>query len=217
MNKSELLEILNNLDCEEISLSQLKTLYITNNKNYNNFYVYVFYKNLEVMYVGQTTNLRKRFINHFRKNEYEDWKSEITKVEVFELESYSEMMGLESKLIDTLKPTYNRKEQLPRLQLKDEYDSYFLSKEELFQMIEPMEIKYSDILLELEKFVELSIDKIVIVDWIRENFYDEDTKQQTINTCYDNIKSDILNLCSKYNYTLISKRGKGNKAYIQKQ
>ena len=92
MKKSELLEILNNLECEEISLSQLKTLYITNNKNYNNFYVYVFYKNLKVMYVGQTTNLRKRFTNHFRKSEYEDWKSDITKVEIFELDSYSEMM-----------------------------------------------------------------------------------------------------------------------------
>lgn len=72
MKKSDLLELLNNLECEDITLSQLKTLYITNNKNYTNFYVYVFYKNLEVMYVGQTTNLRKRFINHFIDKLYED-------------------------------------------------------------------------------------------------------------------------------------------------
>ena len=215
MKKLDLLEILNNLECENITLSELKKLYITNNKNYTNFYVYVFYRNLKVMYVGQTTNLRKRFVNHFRDNEYEDWKSEITKVEVFELDSYSEMMGLESRLIDTLNPTFNIKEQLPRLELKDSYDSYYLSKEELLQLIKPIEIKYSDILNKLEEIMSNEIDKLVIKDWLMCEFYTE-SNRQTIGTCYDNIKSDILNLCTKYNYTLISKRGKGNKAYIQK-
>ena len=124
-------------------------------------------------------------------------------------------MGLESRLINTLNPMYNRKEQLPRLELKYTYESYYLSKEELLQLIKPMEIKYSDILNKLEDVMINGIDELTIKDWLIYEFYTE-SNRQTINTCYDNIKSDILNLCDKYNYTLISKRGKGNKAYIQR-
>lgn len=215
MERTDLLKILNNIEDEDISLSQLKTLYIANNKNYNNFYVYIFYKDIEVLYVGQTTNLRKRFVNHFRKNEHEYWKDEITKVEIFELESYSEMMGFESYLIDNLLPVYNKKEHLKNLNVKIDYDSYFLSKEELFKLIEPIETKYSDILNKLEEIMIDGIEKVILKDWLVDEFYKE-SSDKTVGNCYDNIKNKIVDLCSKYNYKLVSKRGNGNKSYIIK-
>lgn len=215
MKRTDLLKILNDIDDEDISLYQLKTLYMTNDKTYNNFYVYVFYKDIEILYVGQTTNLRKRFINHFRKNEYEYWKDEITKVEIFELKSYSEMMGFESYLIDSLCPIHNKKEHLKYLNLNIDHDSYFLSKDEIFKLIEPLEIKYSDILNRLEEIMIDGIDKVILKDWLMEEFY-KDSAHQTVKTCYDNIKNKVIDLCSKYNYELVSKRGKGNKSYIIK-
>lgn len=215
MKKEELIKIINNMECEDITLSHLKSLFITTNKNYDNFYVYIFYKESDVMYVGQTTNLRKRFINHFRDMEYEIWKSEITKVEIFELDTYSKMMSLESRFIDILSPIYNKKEHLPSINLNSNYNSYYMSKEELMEFIQPTEIKYSDILDKLEEAMNNGIDRIILKDWLECEFY-FNSNQQTINTCYDNIKQKILNLCSKYNYILISKRGKGNKSYIEK-
>ena len=56
MDKIELIGILNTIECNDITLSQLKNIFVANNKNYKNFHVYVFYKNSEVLYIGQTTN-----------------------------------------------------------------------------------------------------------------------------------------------------------------
>ena len=61
------------------------------------------------------------------------------------------------------------------------------------------------------------IDKLVMVDWIREKFYEKDTKQDTINKCFTNIKKEIIKLCNSKGYELISKRGKGNKAYLNRK
>lgn len=78
------------------------------------------------------------------------------------------------------------------------------------------EVKEKDIVVKLHKEMYTKVDKIILVDWIRENFYDKNTKQETINTCYKNIKAEILKLCELNGYNLVSKRGKGNKAYIEK-
>ena len=40
MKRIELIEILNYLDCDDISFNQLKKLFVANNKNYKNFHVY---------------------------------------------------------------------------------------------------------------------------------------------------------------------------------
>ena len=79
------------------------------------------------------------------------------------------------------------------------------------------EVKEKDIIVKLHKEMFAKVDKIVLVDWIRENFYDKNTKQETINKCYGNIKSEILKLCELNGYELISKRGKGNKAYLNRK
>ena len=78
------------------------------------------------------------------------------------------------------------------------------------------EVKEKDIIVKLHKEMFAKVDKIVLVDWIREKFYDKNTKQETINTCYKNIKAEIVKLCELNGYRLISKRGKGNKAYVEK-
>ena len=217
MKRTELIEILNLLDCDDISFNQLKKLFVANNKNYKNFHVYVFYKNSEVLYVGQTTNLRKRFINHYKATEYKEWKDTITKVEVYDLNSYDEMMALESFLIDSLNPLYNEKVHIKSLLKDNNYSSYKLSYSEILKFIDRKDTSYSSILEKLEMELISGADEIVLVDWLRNNFYNKDTIQKTVDNCYTNIKPEIIKLCTEHNYTLISKRGKGNKAYLIKK
>ena len=78
------------------------------------------------------------------------------------------------------------------------------------------EVKEKDIIVKLHKEMSAKVDKIVLVDWIRENFYDKNTSDKTVGNCYGNIKKEVIKLCELNGYRLISKRGKGNKAYIEK-
>ena len=78
------------------------------------------------------------------------------------------------------------------------------------------EVKEKDIIVKLHKEMFAKVDKIVLVDWIRENFYDKNTSDKTVGNCYGNIKKEIIKLCELNGYRLISKRGKGNKAYVEK-
>ena len=78
------------------------------------------------------------------------------------------------------------------------------------------EVKEKDIILKLESEMNSGVEKLVMVDWIREKFYNVKTPDKTIGNCYGNIKKDIIKLCELKGYTLVSKRGKGNKAYIEK-
>lgn len=216
MKREHLIEILKNMENEDISFNHLKRLFVENNKNYENFHVYVFYKNSEILYVGQTTNLRSRFVNHFRSVEHKNWKDTITHVEIYNLDNYREMMELESFLINSLKPTYNEKKHIEPMLKTNNYDFYKISNVDMLNIIERKEVSYSSILAKLEIDLISEIDKIVLVDWLRINFYNNDTMQNTVDTCYKNLKQKILKLCQKHSYTLISKRGKGNKAYIIK-
>ena len=78
------------------------------------------------------------------------------------------------------------------------------------------EIKEKDIILKLESEMNNNVDKLVMVDWIREKFYESKTSDKTVGNCYGNIKKEIVKLCELKGYKLVSKRGKGNKAYIEK-
>ena len=78
------------------------------------------------------------------------------------------------------------------------------------------EVKEKDIIVKLHKEMFAKVDKIVLVDWIRENFYNKNTSDKTVGNCYGNIKKEIIKLCELNGYRLISKRGKGNKAYVEK-
>lgn len=78
------------------------------------------------------------------------------------------------------------------------------------------EVKEKDIILKLESEMNSGVEKLIMVDWIREKFYNVKTPDKTIGNCYGNIKKDIIKLCELKGYALVSKRGKGNKAYIEK-
>lgn len=76
----------------------------------NHFYIYMMYneKN-ELLYVGQTKNLKKRFQGHFTKAtlEVDTWKKDVYYIDTFECKTEYDMRILEIYLIGKLKPKYN--------------------------------------------------------------------------------------------------------------
>ncbi|MDY3801415.1 MAG: nucleotide excision repair endonuclease [Bacilli bacterium] len=77
----------------------------------NHFYIYMMYneKN-ELLYVGQTKNLKRRFQGHFTKAtlEVDTWKKDVSYIDTFECKTEYDMRIIEIYLIGTLKPKYNK-------------------------------------------------------------------------------------------------------------
>lgn len=70
--------------------------------------VYVMYgKNKEVLYVGQTRNMKLRMAQHFG-SQREKWKSEVVKIEYMNCYNEVDMNIYEIYLINKLKPKYNK-------------------------------------------------------------------------------------------------------------
>lgn len=55
-------------------------------------------------------------------------------------------------------------------------------------------------------------EKVILVDWIRENFYDKHTTQETIKSAYKSIRNKI----NIDGYKLIVLKGRGQKAYLER-
>jgi len=71
------------------------------------------------------------------------------------------------------------------------------------------------VLAKMKKYIESdNPDKIILVDWIRENFYDANTNQSTIKDMYSKIKNK-LNIFNEYE--LVCPKGRGKKSYIIKR
>ena len=75
------------------------------------FYIYMMYNNKdELLYIGQTKNLKQRFQTHFTKAilETEPWKKDVCYIDTFECKTEYDMRILEIYLIGKLKPKYNK-------------------------------------------------------------------------------------------------------------
>ena len=104
--------------------------------------------------------------------------------------------------------------------LKGIVEHYKLTKENVVKYeevdigVDIYNVKENLVMEKLKEYLEENNpSKVILVDWIRKEFYDEKTNQKTINNMYGNIRNKIKKLD---NYELISKRGRGFKAYLQK-
>jgi len=72
--------------------------------------VYLLYVKNELAYVGRSSNLRSRLNDHFNPNdpEYQEWKSLIDVIEYYPCESLADSDIIETYLINTLHPTFNK-------------------------------------------------------------------------------------------------------------
>ena len=72
--------------------------------------VYLLYVKNELAYVGRSSNLRSRLNHHFNpsNSEYQEWKSLIDVIEYYLCESLADSDIIETYLINTLHPTFNK-------------------------------------------------------------------------------------------------------------
>lgn len=195
-----------------------------NKETYKEFNVYIFYNaNKEVLYVGRTTNLKERMRNHFYNPNIlhnQEWKKDINSIAVCSLTNFEDMCVNEVNLINTLNSKYNIKD--TDCEIEDGFDLCKLdfvnySKNEMDKLIASKEVLVKDVLIKLEEHLSCCNDcKIILSDWIRENFYNEETSIDTIKSKITENIGKIKEVCSKFGYEYISPRGRGNKGYIFK-
>ena len=85
-----------------IILNELTKTKHNYNKDSVEYNVYLLYKNDEIVYVGQTTQLFIRLNTHSKTKDFDQFS-------YISCESYEEMMSIESALILELQPKYNQK------------------------------------------------------------------------------------------------------------
>lgn len=85
-----------------IILSELTKIKHNYNENSVEYNVYLLYKNDEIVYVGQTTQLFIRINNHSKTKDFDQFS-------YISCKSYEEMMDIETALILELQPKYNQK------------------------------------------------------------------------------------------------------------
>lgn len=257
-NRLELINKLNDLDCECIKLQDIKnlmknkksikrrdkiqvvkkdkiktpTVKIKKKVNYNRynkdtykeFNLYIFYNNnKEVLYVGRTTNLKERMRNHFynpNTMHNQAWKKDVSYIDVCSLGNFETMCVNEVNLINTLNPIYNIND--TECDIEDDFDLSSLrfvsyTKKELEELIATKEVFIKDVLVKLREYlISNNVDKFILSDWIRENFYNEETSMDTIKSKIKENIEKIKEVCNEFNYKYVSLKGRGKKGYIEK-
>jgi len=218
MNKQELIEKINNNFGEEISKQDILSLfpyYSYKRKEYNEYIVYYLLdKDENILYIGRTVDIVNRMRNHFENpNEVhnKEWKSNVVYVKYFELDNFDDMMEYEKGMIRKYSPTYNRALLKTKVSV-NEIEEFKIVLKEYFLV--KINVKEEDIINKLKEYInEENPDKIILVDWIRNNFYNHSIGQSTIKAMYQRIR-DRLKVIN--NYKLITKCGRGAKAYLEK-
>jgi len=200
---------------EEINKQDILSLFPYYNykrKEYNEYIVYYLLdKDYNVLYIERTVDIISRMKNHFEIHNKE-WKNNVVYVKYFELDNFDDMMEYEKGMIRKYSPIYNEALSKTKVCLKEIEEFNITPKEDFLIKIN---IKENDVVDKLKEFIiENNPNKIVLTDWIRSNFYSDKTKQDTINGMYYRIKLKIKNEIN--GYTLVSKKGRGFKAYLEK-
>lgn len=195
-----------------------------NKETYKEFNLYVFYnKNKEVLYVGRTTNLKERMRNHFYNPNTlhsQEWKKDVEYIDVCSLDNFESMCVNEVNLINTLNPKYNIKD--TEYDVEDDFDLSSLkfityNKKELEDLIATKEVLIKIVLIKLREYLIYSNeDKFILSDWIRNNFYNEYTSNETIRSKIKENIGIIKQVCSEFGYEYVSLKGRGKKGYMAK-
>ena len=219
MKKEDLIIFINNIDKDYISKSDIINLFSSNNlKEFKEYVVYYFLNNNEdILYIGRTTNYKERMRNHFMNPNIlhnEKWKEEVVEIKYFYLKSFQEMELYEKGMISKYTPKYNK--DLINLDFYvKELNEFFVEEKHDFLNNLLINIKAEDVLITLNLYIKNNNpDKIILVDWIRENFYDANTNQETVRKMYASIKSKLYQVSKEYE--LVVKKGRGQKAVFQK-
>lgn len=85
-----------------IILDKLTKIKHDYDKDLVEYYVYILYKNNEIVYVGQTKQLFFRINNHSKTKDFDQFS-------YISCGSYQEMMDIETALILELQPKYNKR------------------------------------------------------------------------------------------------------------
>ena len=138
------------------------------------YYIYrMFDKNNKLLYLGKTTNFKRRLGCHFSKSIIKDqpWKLDVEYIKVFEVKTRCDMDMLEIYLIGKERPLYNvqySETDVPKLKINyKEYNVFFihnpLKKEESI-------VKYYNL---SNKQKEIISSKLNICDHKKLNSYDD--------------------------------------------
>ena len=141
----------------------------------NKYYVYKYYINDQLLYVGRTNNFIERFKQHLRENSEYD---KVTKIDIATFDSDGDMMLYEKYYIMKFHPPLNKK------------DTQFSSPS--FELPEPQWASYSR--EEFDSIIPLNIRDIDIFE-IGATFFNQDLTKisQALNTdTYKNILQKLI-------------------------